>query len=133
MFWDNFYHLCELKNTTPDTICEELNLSTATATHWKNGTMPKCDVLLNIANLLDCSVDYLLGRTENQNGYSNNNNGNNSIQTIGRGNIINTKVDIFNEALEFDKILKSLTPGERHTLMENVYKWEEKIKKNNQY
>lgn len=62
MFWDNFYHLCELKNTTPNAVCKQLNLSTATATHWKNGTMPKGDVLLNIANLLDCSVDYLLGR-----------------------------------------------------------------------
>lgn len=63
MFWDNFYNLCELKNTTPNAVCKELNLSTATATHWKNGTMPKGDVLFNIANLLDCSVDYLLGRT----------------------------------------------------------------------
>lgn len=64
MFWDNFYHLCELRNTTPNAVCKELNLSTATATHWKNGTMPKGDVLFNLANLLDCSVDYLLGRVD---------------------------------------------------------------------
>lgn len=62
MFWNNFYNLCELRNTTPNAVCKELNLSTATATHWKNGTMPKGDVLFKIANFLDCSVDYLLGR-----------------------------------------------------------------------
>lgn len=69
MFWDNFYHLCELRNTTPNAVCKELNLSTATATHWKNGTMPKGDVLFNLANLLDCSVDYLLGRVDEPDKY----------------------------------------------------------------
>lgn len=64
MFWNNFYNLCILRNTTPNSVCKRLNLSTATATHWKNGTMPKGDVLCDIANLLNCSVDYLLGRID---------------------------------------------------------------------
>ncbi len=64
MFWDIFYALCVEKGTTPNAVCKKLNLSNATATHWKNGTMPKGDVLSSIADYLDCSVDYLLGRTD---------------------------------------------------------------------
>jgi predicted RNA binding protein YcfA (HicA-like mRNA interferase family) len=62
-----------------------LNLSTATATHWKNGTMPKGDVLLNIANLFDCSVDYLLGRADEPNSNSittGSNQGNNNDSSV---------------------------------------------------
>jgi len=64
MFWDIFYNLCSINNTTPNAVCKELNLSNATATHWKNGTMPKGDALSQIADYFNCSVDYLLGRTD---------------------------------------------------------------------
>lgn len=64
MFWDNFYNICKAKGTTPNAICKEVGLSNSVATNWKNGTMPKADVLLKISELLDCSTDYLLGRTD---------------------------------------------------------------------
>lgn len=67
MFWDIFYALCMENGTTPNAVCKKLNLSNATATHWKNGTMPKGDVLSSIADCFNCSVDYLLGRTDNPN------------------------------------------------------------------
>lgn len=67
MFWDNFYTLCETRNTSPNAVCKELGLSTATATHWKNGTMPKGDALFKIAEYFNVSTDYLLGRTSEPN------------------------------------------------------------------
>lgn len=65
MFWDNFYNICKAKGTTPNAICKEIGLSNSVATNWKNGTMPKADVLLKIAELLNCSTDYLLGHSNN--------------------------------------------------------------------
>ena len=65
MFWERFYKLCKQNNITPNAVCKIMNLSNATATHWKNGSIPKGDVLCNIADYFSCSIDYLLGRTEN--------------------------------------------------------------------
>lgn len=40
MFWDRFYSLCLEAGTKPNPVCAELGLSSATATHWKNGKQP---------------------------------------------------------------------------------------------
>ena len=61
MFWNRFLSLCSKINKKPNNVCKELGLSTATATHWKNGTIPKGDVLVSVAQYFNCSVDYLLG------------------------------------------------------------------------
>lgn len=43
----------------------------------KNGSYPQSDKIAQIAKILDCSVDYLLGRTNEPNGvYQNSNSGN---------------------------------------------------------
>lgn len=63
-FWERYSTLCETNNISANAVCAIIGLSSATATHWKNGSVPKGDVLLKIANYFDCSVDYLLGRTD---------------------------------------------------------------------
>lgn len=62
MFWDIFYSECEKQGTSPNAVCKAIGLSNAIATHWKDGTQPKADVLVKIADFLNVSVDYLLGR-----------------------------------------------------------------------
>ena len=64
MFWESFYALCKEKGTSPNAVCKEIGLSNAAATGWKNGTLPKADVLSKIADHLECSVDALLGRED---------------------------------------------------------------------
>lgn len=64
MFWERFSELCYSNNVSANAVCAKLGLSTATATHWKNGTMPKGDVLVKIADYFDVSVDYLLMRVD---------------------------------------------------------------------
>lgn len=66
LFWERFYDLCIKNNTKPNTVCNLLGLSTATATHWKNGTVPKADAVLAISDHFGVSTDYLLGRAEKQ-------------------------------------------------------------------
>ncbi len=42
----------------------ELDLNKNTLSNMYNGSMLKADSLARIADYLDCSVDYLLGRTD---------------------------------------------------------------------
>lgn len=68
MFWETFYELCKLNKTTPTALCLKLGLSNAVATKWKKGSsLPNSETLIKIADSLNCSIDYLLGRTQNSN------------------------------------------------------------------
>lgn len=62
-FWEVFYSECQKQGTSPNAVCKAIGLSNAAATGWKNGTLPKADVLVKVADHLNVSVDYLLGRT----------------------------------------------------------------------
>lgn len=99
MFWSNFYNVCRFNNTSPNAVCAELGLSTATATHWKNGTLPKADVLVKIADYFGVSVDYILGRTDDIAGINSHNtiSGNNNI--IGNGNTVGENLSEQEKAL----------------------------------
>lgn len=99
MFWSNFYNVCRLNNTSPNAVCAELGLSTATATHWKNGTLPKADVLVKIADYFGVSVDYILGRTDDIAEINSHNtiSGNNNI--VGNGNTVGEQLSEQEKAL----------------------------------
>ncbi len=66
VFWEIFQNLCKMNSTTPNYVCAKIGKSTATSTHWKNGSVPNGDVLIKIADYFNVSVDYLLGRTDNK-------------------------------------------------------------------
>ncbi len=65
MFWDRLYEVCLQRGCKPNTMAKEIGLSSATATKWKQGAIPNDEALIKIADYLDCSIDYLLGRTDN--------------------------------------------------------------------
>ena len=69
MFWERFYKLCEKAGTKPNPLGKNLGISSGVITKWKNGGIPNGDTLAKIADYLDCSVDYLLGRTDNPNSH----------------------------------------------------------------
>lgn len=49
-------------------LASEINVEPSTITNWEKGNRsPKEDMLVRIADYFDCSVDYLLGRTDNKN------------------------------------------------------------------
>ncbi len=64
MFWEIFSALCLEKNISANAVCSKLGFSSATATHWKKGSVPNGDALSKIADYFDVSIDYLLGRTD---------------------------------------------------------------------
>lgn len=62
MFWERFSELCKPNGVSANAVCATLRLSTATATHWKNGKYtPKQDKLQKIADYFGVTVDYLMG------------------------------------------------------------------------
>lgn len=56
--------LAKKKNISIKKVLDDVGLNYNTMTNMRT-SMPKADNLAKIADYLDCSVDYLLGRTDN--------------------------------------------------------------------
>lgn len=66
MFTDIFVQFIQDKEITPYRIAKETGISQGLMNEYKNGKkLPTLQNLVKIADYLDCSVDYLLGRTDN--------------------------------------------------------------------
>lgn len=62
MFWERFYELCISTGSKPNPVAKDLGISSGVLTKWKSGTtFPNGTVLINIAKYFDCSIDYLVG------------------------------------------------------------------------
>lgn len=65
MFWERFYELCLVRGTKPNPLAKEIGLSSGVISKWKyENSLPSGETLIKIADYLDVSVDYLLGRTD---------------------------------------------------------------------
>lgn len=64
MFFEKLSTLCDEKGIKPNTIAKAIGLSSAVATKWKSGALPNGETLCRIADYLECSVDYLLDRSD---------------------------------------------------------------------
>lgn len=116
--------LCKIKGTNITHLCEQVTGSTGNLTTWKKGYM-RSDYLSKAADILDCSTDYLLGRTSstafnfqdnNSGNIINGSNGNNSPLTVQS-----------EEPTEMEKEISSILSGlsyrERTELMCLIYKF----------
>lgn len=61
---DRIKAVARSKNITVKKMLQDVGLGFNTMSNLKT-SMPKADSLARIADYLDCSVDYLLGRTDN--------------------------------------------------------------------
>lgn len=62
MFYDRFEELCRKNGYTPSGACLAMGRSKNLAAKWKNtGATPSAEVLNQISNFFDVSIDYLLG------------------------------------------------------------------------
>lgn len=68
VFWQHFYELCSEDNISPNNVAKILGLSSGTVATWENGKVPHYKTLIDIADYFDCSIDYLLGRTDTPRG-----------------------------------------------------------------
>lgn len=60
MFFDQFDALCKQNNTTPTQfVINILHLSSSKVTAWKSGSIPKYEILNQIADYFNVTVGYL--------------------------------------------------------------------------
>lgn len=102
--------LLKLRNKKQKEMYISLGISDRTLDNYKN-SMPKADNLALIADYLNCSVDYLLGRTDNPSISGNNINNVDTTINGTQANIIqnnNTDLD------EIKTVLLNLPSSKRH-------------------
>ena len=61
MFWERLNQLCAEHNVKLTNVVKELGMSTGNQSKWKNGVIPRSNVLQKFADYFNVSVDYLLG------------------------------------------------------------------------
>lgn len=67
MFWERFEAMCDKNKIKPNPFCKSIGIASGTVTSWKSGKIPNGENLIKISKHLNCSIDYLLGRTDNPN------------------------------------------------------------------
>lgn len=57
MFWQRLIELCRENGTSPSAVAREIGMKSAgTATAWKNGSVPRADVIERIAKYFNVPV-----------------------------------------------------------------------------
>ncbi len=90
------------RNISNYEMSKKTGISDSLIGYWRKGErVPKADNLLNIANFLECSVDYLLGRTDEPQkiNYGVENHGDNNGAINNQVNSTNTPDGISKEML----------------------------------
>lgn len=55
-FATNFKRICEERGTSPTKVVLEMGLSSSKVNLWNNGAMPKADVIIKLAQKLECDI-----------------------------------------------------------------------------
>lgn len=66
-FYSRIKRCCEHNGFTLSELVKSLGISTGMPTKWKYGLIPNGETLVKLADYLDVSIDYLLGREQNSN------------------------------------------------------------------
>lgn len=66
MFQERFLQILQSRDISAYRVAKDAGISQGLMNEYKNGIkLPTIPNLIKIADRLDCSVDYLLGRTDN--------------------------------------------------------------------
>lgn len=110
----NIDYACSIANITPNKLGIKSGLGKDIVANLKKGSMLSADKLAEIANYLNVSVDYLLGRTDNPNSCNNIKNIDTTISgTQINGNQINAKQGDSSLA-EIETIISKLPKASKH-------------------
>jgi len=126
--------IAKKKEITIKQLLEDIGLGFNTMSNMKT-SVPKADNLAKIADYLDCSVDYLLGRTDEPNGqvantYSGSIAGNtftgkssNSLNVTNSNASTNTRT-ISKQALELAQIFDNLDLRKQNKILSLIFELE---------
>lgn len=133
MFYEQVKALCDAKNIKITGLARSLHLSPSAPNNWKEGSLPKAETIMKIAEYFDVTTDFLL--------YGNNRTANNTVisasnsaivQGVSGGNVSVSNVPGLqdNEA-ELLRIFRSLDIKGQTALLMFAYEEEEKKDKKN--
>ena len=66
MFYERYTELCRKRGISPSRGLAELGLASGNLSNWKNGRLPKPEILNRIARYFEVSMDYLMGGDEDE-------------------------------------------------------------------
>ena len=133
MFYEQVKALCDAKNIKITGLARSLHLSPSAPNNWKEGSLPKAETIMKIAEYFDVTTDFLL--------YGNNRTANNTVisasnsaivQGVSGGNVSVSNVPGLqdNEA-ELLRIFRILDIKGQTALLMFAYEEEEKKDKKN--
>ena len=64
MFYERLKDICRMRGTKLSPLLEKINVSTANTGTWKKGSIPNGETLIKLSEILNVSVDYILGKTD---------------------------------------------------------------------
>lgn len=107
-------YLCEKNNTNPNQLGLQSGAGKSFVDNLKKGSFPAVDKIYKVANYFDCSIDYLLGRSENP--MVNNSNNINQQNIVGNATAHiapNTENKTDSDAQELLDMIKQLSLVQR--------------------
>ena len=67
MFWQRYLKLCNSVGKSPNLVASEIGVkSSGTVTGWKNGALPRENILIKMADYFGVPVTELTGKEENK-------------------------------------------------------------------
>lgn len=120
---DNLFFIIKEKGLSASKVSDDTGISTGNISDWKKGrSMPTAAKLDILANYLDCSVDYLLGRTDNPEVTYNNHalSGDGGV-AVADGNANITISNQQKEDTELLNLIKSLPLKKRVKIISMIY------------
>ena len=118
MFFNNLELMCSNKKIKMTQLLKELQLSKSAISRWRSGVLPNGEILIKIADFFECSIDYLVGRTDDPTWRK---------ATKNTAKVI-TKSPILSEKFEEPKIMlpyypQSASAGNGNYLFESSSEW----------
>ena len=118
MSFNNLELMCSNKKIKMTQLLKELQLSKSAISRWRSGVLPNGEILIKIADFFECSIDYLVGRTDDPTWRK---------ATKNTAKVI-TKSPILSEKFEEPKIMlpyypQSASAGNGNYLFESSSEW----------
>ena len=109
-FAENFKRICDERGTSPTRVCLDLGLSSSKVNLWNKGTIPRGDVMVKLAQKLECSVlDFF----------------DEEYEAYNRG-----EYELDDDEKDIIRLFRTLSRKEKHEFMSKAYTYESTMMRN---
>lgn len=90
------FEIMEVKHISAKELADFVRVPEETVNDWKTGkSEPDFDTLILIVDLLDCSIDYIMGRTDNPYAHKARSTVSGNYNAVGDSNIVSVNSQLF--------------------------------------